>query len=280
MVINLANTMQPLRHMQLRRGAGKIIIYIVYYISLPISQHTGRQLTRILQELTLDFSNKNIAVFFEIGEDTIYLTQTHISTWVVMGALIVTAIIIRLMLPHFVDIPGAFQNAVEAVVELLSNFTKSNLEEHDDDYGNIFFGVFLFVLVSNISGLFGLRPPTADLATTSALAFITFILMHASGIINLRSGYLKSYIKPNPIFLPINLIGEISKPLSLAFRLFGNMLGGFIIIGLVYNMLPFLLRFIFPDVLHAFFDVFTGALQAFIFTMLSMVFIKQKSTLL
>ena len=197
-----------------------------------------------------------------------------------MGALILTAVVIRLMLPRFKDIPGAFQNGVEAVLELLSNFTKSNLEEYDKSYGNVYFCIFLFVIVSNLSGLFGLRPPTADLATTSALALITFILMHSSGIINLRVGYLKSYIKPNPVFLPINLIGEISKPLSLAFRLFGNMLGGFIIIGLVYEMLPLILRFIFPDILHAFFDVFTGALQAFIFTMLSMVFIKQKSTVL
>ena len=228
----------------------------------------------------MDFTNKNIAELIKIGEDTIYLTQTHISTWVVMGFLIISAIIIRLMLPRFRDIPGTFQNIVETIVELLSSFTRSNLEEHDKNYGCVYFSIFLFILISNLSGLFGLRPPTADLATTSALALITFILIHIESIINLRLGYLKSYIKPYPIFLPINLIGEISKPLSLAFRLFGNMLGGFIIIGLTYSMLPLLLRFLLPDVLHAFFDIFASALQAFIFTMLSMVFIKQKSSVL
>ena len=225
----------------------------------------------------MDFTNKNIAVLFKFGDDTVYLTQTHISTWVIMGLLIATAIFIRLQLPLFRSVPGAMQNIVETVVELLSNFSKSNLGNLEKNYGGIYFSIFLFIIFSNLSGLFGLRPPTADLATTSALALITFTLIHFESITSLRLGYLKSYLKPYPIFLPINLIGEISKPLSLAFRLFGNALGGLIIIGLTYRMLPLLLRFLFPDVLHAIFDIFTGSLQAFIFTMLSMIFIRQKS---
>ena len=71
-------------------------------------------------------------------------------------------------------------------------------------------------------------------------------------------------------------MGELSKPVSLGFRLFGNMLGGLIIMGLVYEMLPFALRFVLPNILHAYFDIFAGALQAFIFTVLSMTFISQK----
>jgi F-type H+-transporting ATPase subunit a len=228
----------------------------------------------------VDFSNKNIAILLTIGEDTIYLTQTHISTWVVMGILVISAVIIRIFLRNFKDIPGAVQNVIETIVEILSDFTKSNLGVCEKKYGGIYFSIFLFILASNLSGLFGLRPPTADLATTSALALITLILIHAEGIESMRLGYLVSYIRPYPVFLPINLIGEISKPLSLAFRLFGNMLGGFIIIGISYRMLPLLLRFLFPDILHAFFDLFAGFLQAFIFTMLSMVFIQQKASLL
>jgi F-type H+-transporting ATPase subunit a len=226
----------------------------------------------------LDFTNKNLAVLFEIGDEKIYLTQTHVSTWIIMGILVALAIVIRIMLPRFREMPEGFQNIVETIVEILSDFTASNLGERHKGLGGIFFGVFLFILFSNLSALFTLRPPTADLATTSALALITFILMHAVSVKELRMGYLKSFISPYPVFLPINLIGEISKPLSLAFRLFGNMLGGLIIIGLVYQMLPLLLRFLFPGVLHAFFDIFASSLQAFIFTMLSMIFIQQKST--
>ena len=226
----------------------------------------------------MDFSNNNIAVLFHIGDDTVYLTQTHISTWVVMGILIITAVIVRLTLPRFRAIPGVLQNIVETIVEMLSAFSKSNLGDRDSKYGGVYFGIFMFIIFSNLSGLFGLRPPTADLATTASLALITFVLIHAESIMSLRFGYLKTFIKPYPVFLPINLIGEISKPLSLAFRLFGNALGGMIIIGLAYKMLPLLLRFLLPDVLHALFDIFTGSLQAFIFTMLSMIFIRQKST--
>ena len=225
----------------------------------------------------MDFSNKNLAVLFKIGVDDVYLTQTHVSTWIVMGILIAAAVAIRIFLPRFKMLPGAAQNAVEAAVEALSDFEGSNMGKMQRSFGGIYFSIFLFILFSNFSGLFGLRPPTADLATTATLALITFILMQIGGVLSLRSGYLKSFIKPNPVFLPLNLIGEVSKPVSLAFRLFGNMLGGMIILGMVYQMLPLLLRFIFPDILHAYFDIFAGALQAFIFTMLSMVFIRQKA---
>lgn len=226
----------------------------------------------------MDFSNKNLAILFKIGDETIYLTQTLVSTWIVMGVLILAAVVIRAMLPRFKMAPGRAQNIIEAIVEMLANFEKDNLGDMHKNYGGVYFGVFLFILCSNLSGLFGIRPPTADLATTGALALITFALTQIGSIRTLKLGYLKSFIKPNPIFLPINLIGEISKPLSLAFRLFGNMLGGLIILGMIYQLLPMLLRFVLPDILHAYFDVFAGSLQAFIFTMLSMVFIRQKST--
>ena len=225
----------------------------------------------------MDFTNKNLAVLFQIGDETVYLTETIVSTWVVMGILVSIAAAVRVALPRFRHMPGRLQNAVEASVEILSDFIKSNMGGLHTKFGGVYFSVFLFILFSNLSGLFGLRPPTADLATTAALALVTFALIQIGGILSLKLGYLKSFVKPYPVFLPINLIGEVSKPLSLAFRLFGNMLGGLIIIGLVYNMLPPLLRFLFPDVLHAYFDVFAGSLQAFIFTMLSMIFIQQKA---
>ena len=133
-------------------------------------------------------------------------------------------------------------------------------------------------MLDNYNGLFGLRQPTADLAVTGALAMMTFVLIHFRGIRMQKKGYIKEYFSPHPVFFPINLVGEISKPVSLAFRLFGNMLGGVIIMGLIYGMLPLALRIVLPDLLHAYFDVFAGSLQAFIFTILSMTFIAQKST--
>lgn len=225
----------------------------------------------------MDFTNKNLWVLFEWNGEKFYVTQSLLSTWIVMAALILVAVVVRLRLRSFKSVPRGFQNVVEAVVEVMSNFTKSTMGDKLAGYDGYFFSIFLFILISNYSGLIGLRPPTSDLATTAALALATFVLIHVTGIRMQKGKYFKEYFLPNPIFFPINLVGELSKPISLAFRLFGNLLGGVIIMGLVYEMLPFVLRFVLPDILHAYFDVFVGALQAFIFTVLSMTFISQKA---
>jgi F-type H+-transporting ATPase subunit a len=159
---------------------------------------------------------------------------------------------------------------------MMMNFSKSNLGAAAG-LGSYFFGVFAFLLAANYSALFGLRPPTADLATTLALALNTFFLTHLLGVVRQKGKYFKEYISPSILFLPIEIIGELSKPLSLSFRLFGNILGGVIILGMLYKALPIVLRFVLPDILHIYFDLFAGSLQAFIFTVLSMTFISQKA---
>jgi len=225
----------------------------------------------------MDFGNKNLWLLFEWNGTSIYVTQTLLATWVVMAVLLVIAVVIRLRLSSFKDVPKGLQNGIEALVEIMENFTKSTMGEGYEGYGGFFFGIFAFILLSNYSGLVGLRPPTSDLATTAALAITSFLLIHLTGLRKLKGGYFKSYLSPLPLLLPLNIMGELSKPISLCFRLFGNVLGGFIILSLVYEMLPFALRFVLPDVLHLFFDILVGALQAFIFTVLSMTFIQQKS---
>lgn len=224
----------------------------------------------------MEFANKNLWVLFEINGEPVYATQTLVATWVVMGVLILLAVIVRIRILSFKDVPRGFQNAIEAAVEVMSNFAKGTMGPRLEGFGGYFFAIFAFILLSNYAGLFGLRPPTADLATTAPLAFSTFILIHVTGIRMSGKKYFKEFFEPNPIFFPINLVGELAKPISLGFRLFGNILGGVIILGLVYSMLPFAMRFVLPDVLHAYFDIFAGALQAFIFTILSMTFITQK----
>ena len=224
----------------------------------------------------MDFNNRNLAILFEIGDTPVYLTDTLVATWAVMAVLIVIAVSVRLLLGRFRGIPRGLQNLIETAVETMDNFALSTAGPRLQQFGGVFFSIFAFVLFSNYSSLLGLRPPTADLATTIALAIITFVMIHGLGFYFNRGRYFKRFLEPYPFFLPINLITEVSTPVSMAFRLFGNMLGGVIIIGLVYKMLPLLMRFILPAALHAFFDIFMGALQAFIFTMLSMTFIQQK----
>ena len=225
----------------------------------------------------MDFSNKNLWLLFEWRGTAVYVTQSMLAAWIVSGALILFALIVRLRVSSFKTVPGKAQNVIEALVETMASFTKTTMGEGFEGFGAWFFGIFAFILLSNYAGLAKLRPPTSDLAVTFALGLTTFLAIHITGIRKRRLGYLKSFIEPNPVFLPINLIAEISQPISLGFRLFGNMLGSVVIVNLVYYMLPWFLRLVLPDILHAYFDIFAGGLQAFIFTVLSMTFIQQKA---
>ena len=132
----------------------------------------------------------------------------------------------------------------------------------------------IFLVVANLVGLLGLRPPTADLNTTLGLATISFILIQGTGLKSKGLwGYIKGLFEPFALMFPLNVISEISTPFSMAFRLFGNILGGMIIMALIYSVVPILVP-VFP---HVYFDLFSGVIQAFIFTMLTMVFVSMAS---
>ena len=226
----------------------------------------------------MDFGNGNLWVLFTWGDVTVYVTETLLATWIVMAVLFLATIAVRIRLRSFRSVPRGLQNGIEALVELMRGFARETMGEELESWGGYFFGAFAFILASNYSGMFGLRPPTSDLSTTGALALITFLLIHGIGFSRQKGKYLKSYIEPAIPFLPINLIGELAKPLSLAFRLFGNILSGVIIAGMLYRMLPLAFRFLLPDVAHVYFDILVGALQSYVFTVLSMTFIRQKSS--
>lgn len=210
-----------------------------------------------------------------IGDTDIWLTETVITTWIIMAALFIIALIFRLKMKNYKDKPTGSQNVIEMIIESMDNFVRSTMSSKYAYFGNWFFGVFVFILVSNLSGLLGFRPPTADLCTTLAITLTTFVLIHFMGIITGKGSYFKGYLEPLPILLPINIISELATPISLSFRLFGNILGGMIIMTMVYS-LPRWLNFGIPAVLHIYFDVFAGCIQTVIFVMLSMTFIKDK----
>jgi len=130
--------------------------------------------------------------------------------------------------------------------------------------------LFLFIAACNLSGqLPGVRPPTASLATTSALAAIVFLAVPAAGIRarGLR-GYLRSYFRPNPLFAPLHVISELSRTLALSMRLFGNMMSGHLVVALLVALAGFLV----PMPLMAL-DLLIGLLQAYIFAILATVYV-------
>ena len=136
--------------------------------------------------------------------------------------------------------------------------------------------IFLFILFCNIGGLFGLRTPTADFGVTFTLGIFTFLIVNYQGIKNRKFRHFTSLFEPFPILFPINLIGEIANPVSLSLRLFGNMVSGVILMGLWYGMMPIFVKIGIPAFLHAYCDLFSGAIQTYVFCMLTMVYVNDK----
>ncbi len=220
-----------------------------------------------------DFMIHSLAKLNIFGQE-VYLTTTHVSLLIVCGILILLAIVVRCNLKD-TERPGMLQNAAETVVEMLDGMVESSMGKHAKKYRNYIGTLFLFLILSNISGLFGLRPPTADYGVTFPLGIITFILIQYNNIKWNKFRAFTDLFKPIPILFPINLIGELAVPFSISLRLFGNVVSGTVIMALIYGLLN-KVAFLWPGVLHAYFDVFSGAIQTYVFCMLTMVFISQK----
>ncbi len=145
----------------------------------------------------------------------------------------------------------------------------------------------IFIFTANISGLFGFAPPTANVAITIALGILAGLIIQIAGIkYQGIKNYLKGFLDPSPIMLPLNIISEIVTPFSLGMRLFGNILSGSIIMALIYNALLGIKIGSFPlgmipalviaPPLHAVFDIFFGAIQTYVFMLLTVVFVSGK----
>lgn len=213
---------------------------------------------------------------YELFGQELWLSATHISILLVVATILIFAIIanraIKKADPE--KPPGAFLNVVELLVETLDNLTISNMGARGRRFSNYIGTIFIFILLSNLSGLTGLRPPTADYGTTLALALITFGIIHYNGFKYEKAGHVTKLFKP--IFLtPINIIGEVATPISMSLRLFGNVLSGTALLALIYGLLPKFILLVWPAALHAYFDVFSGAIQTYVFCMLTMVFTAQ-----
>jgi F-type H+-transporting ATPase subunit a len=201
------------------------------------------------------------------------ITETLVNTWIVMGALLIVCV---LLVKKLEKTPKKPQVIAEMIVDGIDNLTQQTMGKDKMGFAPYMLAMFMFLGLANITGLVGLRAPTGDLNVTVAFALLTFFMTQAFGLKSKGlGGYLKGFLEPLPFLLPINIIGELSNPVSLSFRLFGNMLAGIIIMGLLYSALTGMMFFALalPIPFHFYFDIFSGLLQSFIFVMLSMVFI-------
>lgn len=219
-------------------------------------------------------------IAFYIGD--IPVSETVTVTWLIIFVLGLFSILATRNLKKE---PRGLQIIVETLVSTVNNLTKQNMGERNLVFAPFVGTLLLFIGISNIIGLLGFRPPTGDLNTTMCLSITTFVLtqffgVKRKGIVN----YSKGFLQPMPFLLPLNIIGELANPVSLGFRLFGNIVAGIIIMSLLYGALGGFTEMLLgitvplfqagvPAVLHIYFDMFAGLLQSFIFTMLTMVFI-------
>ena len=218
------------------------------------------------------------------------VTGEVIGMWVVLAAV---AVISLLATRHMRERPGKFQNVIETGVEYLDNYFAGILGKKESRKHFLFLGsLFIFIIFGNYTGLIpgaGLtdywKAPTSSLSVTLGLGIITFFYLqgssiHAHGFL----GYLKRFISPIAIMLPLLLLDEFIKPASLALRLFGNIFGGMIVVELWMYLMEWLsafvssvpfMRAVFVLPLNAFFDIFEPVIQTYIFVTLTMVFLSK-----
>ena len=209
----------------------------------------------------------------------VWITTSHACILIIMAIMVIFAVIANRKLKKAKEVPDGFQNIIELIVKMLDKMVESTMGKWAPKFVNYISTIFIFILMSNISGLFGLRPPTADYGTTLALAIITFFMIWIN---KFRHQKLKtiwsdmcSPLPPwLPIWLPINLVSELAVPVSLSLRLFANVLSGTVIMALVYGLLR-VIALAWPAALHVYFDLFSGAIQTYVFCMLTMTYVTQ-----
>ncbi len=204
------------------------------------------------------------------GHQMVFNLDAIIMTWIVIAGLVLFG---YLAARRREVLPGPLQVTGELIVKSVYGLADDALDrEHARKYAPLICALFMFLLGCNWLGLFPhMHEPTKDLNTPLSLGLMGFVIAHYAGIRHKGfKKYAKEYFEPIFFMMPLNVIGEMAKVVSISFRLFGNIMGGSIII-LVVSYLIYSL--ILPPFLVAFFVIFIGAIQAFVFTMLTLVYI-------
>ena len=195
---------------------------------------------------------------YELFGQTFWITTSHVCSLIVMLIIIAFIFAANRAIKKGTEIPTGFQNVAELVVEKLDGMVDSTMGKCAPGFRNYIGTIFIFILVSNISGLLGLRPPTADYGTTLALGLMTFTLIHFNKFKHQKvKGVIAGLCDPWPFWAP---------------RLFANILSGVVMMALIYGLLGKIALF-WPAALHVYFDLFSGAIQTYVFCMLTMTYI-------
>ncbi len=230
---------------------------------------SGREVS-ITEELTSELlSELNCNTAFTIPVfGGIAVPESVVVTWIIMAILILVSIVFTRNLK--VENQGKVQLALEAGYQLAEDFFGELLGKNGLRYLPYLISVLLYIAVANLIGLIGLKPPTKDLGVTAGMAIMSILLVEIAGIRQRGTkGWLKSFIEPIPIIAPINVLEVFTRPLSLCMRLFGNVLGSYVVMELLKIVVPVFL----PAVFSVYFDIFDGLIQAFVFVFLTALYV-------
>lgn len=198
------------------------------------------------------------------------VAESVVVTWVIMAVLVGLSLILVRNLS--VENPSRKQLLLESGISFLQNFFQDILGEEGKRYIPYLMSTVIYIGIANIAGVFGFTPPTKDLNVTIALAVMSIVLIEYAGFHKRGAkGFLKSFMEPVPIMLPINILEIAIRPTSLCMRLFGNVLGSFVVMKLLEFVCPALL----PIPFSLYFDFFDGFIQAYVFVFLTSLFIKE-----
>jgi F-type H+-transporting ATPase subunit a len=213
------------------------------------------------------------------------ITETVIVSWLVMAILIIASLILT---RRFSEIPRGAQAILETGIEFLNNFAQNQFGRWAKQLGPYIGTLFLFLALGNLIGvlspvdvkafgheftpLFKIKPPTRDINVCAALAVVSIVLVLVFGFLGRGvRGWFKGLLYPVPMMIPFNLLEYIIRPLSLCLRLFGNILGGFILMNLIEGLMPVAA----PMVFSLYFDFFDGTLQAGVFVFLTTMYLAE-----
>jgi F-type H+-transporting ATPase subunit a len=198
------------------------------------------------------------------------IATSVVITWGIMLVLVVAS---KVLVRNLTLVPTGPQVYMEAVVGWLNHFFEDILGEEGKRYIPYLGTVALYIGCANTVGIIGLTPPTKDLNVTAGLSLLSILLIEYSGIrAKGIKGWGKSFAEPMPLLAPINFLELFIRPLSLCMRLFGNVLGGFVVMELIKLVAPTIV----PIPFSLYFDIFDGLIQTYVFVFLTSLFMKEK----
>lgn len=200
----------------------------------------------------------------------IAIKESVVVTWIIMiGLVLLSKILVRNLV---VENPSRKQIVLEVVIGGIYKMIYDLVGSHGKKYVPYLMSVMIYLGFANLIGLLGFKPPTKDLNVTASIAIMSIILIEYAGI--RQKGvkkWVKGFTEPTPIITPLNVLELIIKPLSLCMRLFGNVLGAFVVMEIIKNIVPLFI----PVPCSLYFDIFDGLIQAYVFVFLTSIYISE-----